>query len=291
LIVLPINIKETIMSRLAIASAILVVSLAGHAHAVGQLADVSIFDRTDGRELPVYSRDGKYYVAGKPGNEYEITLRNQGQRDTLGVVSVDGVNVVSGATAATNQAGYVLGAYRETNIKGWRKSTDRVARFYFTELPDSYAARTDRPDDVGVIGVALFRRKIEELEYRYYDPRSSDYERGQPESAPGSLRRYGESSNGAQAKIQPQHAPGESYRVPQPEEKLGTGHGRSEESRVRETNFERESSRANEVITIYYDSYRNLVAAGIIPPERYARPHHPRPFPGHFVPDPWRWNY
>ena len=52
------------MKRLAIASAVLVASLAGQAQAVGRLADVSIIDRTDGRELPVYSHGGKYYVAG-----------------------------------------------------------------------------------------------------------------------------------------------------------------------------------------------------------------------------------
>lgn len=276
------------MSRLAIVSAVLVASLAAQAQAIGRLADVSIYDRTDGRELPVYSHHGKYYVAGTPGNEYEITLRSQSPRDMLGVVSVDGVNVISGDTASVKQAGYILGAYRDTNIKGWRKSTKRVARFYFTELPDSYAARTDRPDDVGVIGVALFRSKMEEWDDRYYDPRSNDYDRGYPDSAPGNLRRYGQPESGAQSKAQPQHAPSQSYRVPHPEEKLGTGHGREEKSRVRETDFERESNHPNEVITIYYDSHHNLVAAGIIPPERHARPH-PRPFPGRFVPDPWRW--
>ena len=44
-------------------------------------------------------------------------------------------------------------------IDGWRKSMDEVAAFYFTALPDSYAARTGRPDNVGVIGVALFREE------------------------------------------------------------------------------------------------------------------------------------
>ena len=142
-------------------SAVLVASLAAQAHAVGQLTDVSIYDRSAGRELPIYQHHGKYFVAGKPGNEYQITLRSQSQRDVLGVVSVDGVNVVNGDTAAVNQSGYVMSPYQQTDIKGWRKSTDRVARFYFTELPDSYAARTDRPDNVGVIGVAVFRRKYE----------------------------------------------------------------------------------------------------------------------------------
>ena len=38
-----------------------------------------------------------------------------------------------------------------------------------------------------------------------------------------------------------------------------------------------------EVISIYYDSYANLVALGVIAP--YNR-REPQPFPGRFVPDP-----
>jgi hypothetical protein len=53
---------------------------------------------------------------------------------------------------------------------------------------------------------------------------------------------------------------------------------------VRYTNFERASNTPDEVITIYYDSYRNLVAQGVIRDStRLARPN---PFPGQFVPDP-----
>jgi len=40
----------------------------------------------------------------------------------------------------------------------------------------------------------------------------------------------------------------------------------------------------DEVITIYYDSYRNLVAQGVI--RDAARIARPSPFPGQFVPDP-----
>ena len=46
------------------------------------------------------------------------------------------------------------------DIAGWRKNLARTAAFYFTELPDSYAARTGRPDHVGVIGVAVFRERV-----------------------------------------------------------------------------------------------------------------------------------
>ena len=79
------------MSRFGILSAVVVATLSTQAHAVGSLADVSIYDRNEQRELPIYFHHGKYYVAGKPGNEYQITLRSQTQRDVLGVVSVDGV--------------------------------------------------------------------------------------------------------------------------------------------------------------------------------------------------------
>src|ERR671915_292227 len=70
-----------------------------------------------------------------------------------------GVNVVSGETAAEHQSGYVVDAHDSVRIDGWRKSLDEVATFYFTRLADSYAARTGRPHDIGVIGVALFRER------------------------------------------------------------------------------------------------------------------------------------
>lgn len=65
---------------------------------------------------------------------------------------------------------------------------------------------------------------------------------------------------------------------------LGTGHGRRETSRVRWVDFERAGTPA-ETITIHYDSYRNLVALGVLTP--YAHHRNPDPFPMRFTPDPW----
>jgi len=39
----------------------------------------------------------------------------------------------------------VLDPRGSVDISGWRKSMSEVAAFVFTSLPDSYAARTDRP--------------------------------------------------------------------------------------------------------------------------------------------------
>ena len=148
--------------KLSTIAATLVLSAAAvPSFAAGNLADVTVYDRAAGRILPTYYSDGRWYVAGKPGNEYEIRIRNQSGGDLLAVTSVDGVNVITGETASPAQSGYVLGPGDRLPIKGWRKDLSKVAAFYFTRLDDSYAARTGRPDNVGVIGVAVFKRKVE----------------------------------------------------------------------------------------------------------------------------------
>lgn len=279
-------------------------AVATQAYAVGSLVDVSVYDRTEQRELPVYYAEGKYYVAGRPGNEYQISLRSRSGEDLLSVVSVDGVNAISGETASWQQSGYVLSPWRETEIKGWRKSVSRVARFYFTELPDSYAARTGRPDDVGVIGVAVFRRQHEPPVYQPY-PDHSERERyehyrgraeGQSGAAPQKAPRAKAQGGGDSAtRAVPESSASEygpSYHgAPAPEPKVGTGHGRSERSKVRYVDFVRASSHPDEVISIHYDSHHNLVARGIIPRERYAQPRDADPFPGQFTPDPPRYQW
>jgi hypothetical protein len=133
----------------------------GAAFAHGKVADLSVYDRTEARRLQVYWHEGRAYVVGKPGNEYQLTLRNRLGEDVLAVASVDGVNVITGETADPSQSGYVIAPRGSLDIRGWRRSLSQTAAFYFTSLGDSYAARTGRPHDVGVIGVALFRKTHE----------------------------------------------------------------------------------------------------------------------------------
>jgi len=221
--------------------------------------DVEVFDRESGRVLPVYWHDGERHIAGEPGHEYEIRLRNRGGGRLLAVTSVDGVNVISGRTATPHGSGYVLDPWTPVSIDGWRKSLDTVAAFYFTALPDSYAARTGRPDNVGVIGVAIFR-EVERMGL-----------------AGGEAARSGEAA-----------APAASGAVAESRtrQELGTGHGRRLDSGARYTTFERANETPDEVIRIYYDSRRNLLARRIIPqPDRLAG-RTPDPFPAGFVPDP-----
>lgn len=276
--------------KLKSAAAIAAVLFSAHAIAIGNLADIRIFDRAESRELPMYWHQGKAYVVGKPGNEYQISIRNQAGADVMTVISVDGVNVVSGETATPDQTGYVLGSGVNYDIRGWRKSLTRTAAFYFTPLPDSYAARTGRPDNVGVIGMAVYRRKpvappaaVGMLgERKEAAPMASSGEAARDSAASGpSLYRAqpapARSADSAEAKARQSLA--------QPS--LGTGHGRNETSVVRNVSFERATPYAEEVISIYYDSYEKLLAKGIVPPAPVARPQ-PQPFPGRFVADPPR---
>ena len=244
------------------------------AQAVGHLANVTVHDRAANRELPVYWHDGRAYVVGRPGNEYQVTVRNRAGEDLLAVVSVDGVNVLSGETATTQQGGYIVARGERLAIRGWRKSLDEIASFYFTALGDSYAARTARPDNVGVIGVALFKRKQD------YD--AQPYSNAVPEAF-GEPRQKRADSAGAPAREESLTQRGQM--MPAPSAPLGTGHGRREASSVRWTQFERSTSEPVEAITIHYDSYRNLVARGIL--QSPVAPRNPQPFPG-FVADPPR---
>jgi hypothetical protein len=234
--------------------------------------NVEIFDRNEGRVLPVYQYQGRRYVVGKPGNEYAIRVRNGGGGRALAVMSVDGVNVISGDTASPSQSGYVLSPGETADIAGWRKSMSRTAAFYFTALPDSYAARTGRPDNVGVIGVAVFRERARPIAFEG-SPRKDARAEAQSAPAPSAPKAAGAAADSL---------------AQMPQERLGTGHGRSESSYASYTQFERASETPTETITIYYDSYENLLAQGVpvaTPPIARLRPD---PFPDHgrFVPDP-----
>ena len=130
------------------------------ASAIGRLADVTVIDRASGQSLPVYFARGEYWVAGTPGAKYSVSVANASGARVLAVMSVDGVNVLNGQTAAIEQSGYVFGGFQRYEVTGWRKSNDEVAAFEFVASPASYAERTGRPANVGVIGVALFTERV-----------------------------------------------------------------------------------------------------------------------------------
>lgn len=251
----------------------------------GYLADVTVVNRSTGERLQVYHHGGRMYVEGKAGERYAVELRNRSGGRILTVLAVDGVNAITGQTAAASQSGYVLDAWGRAEIAGWRKNMSDVAAFYFTALADAYAARSGRPDNVGVIGVAVYREYVEPPRARLEEPAIAKSEAaGRPSARDAAGESAGRMSAGAAAPAPSAQAPADNLaRRKMAEEKLGTGHGERMYAPTRHTEFRRASSTPNEVIAIYYDSRQNLIAQGVIP--RYARL--PQAFPnGGFVPDP-----
>jgi hypothetical protein len=260
------------------------VALLGAAAAqAGALVDVAVVSRATGQRMPAWTHQGRLYVAGTPGEKYSVLVTNKTGARVLTVVSVDGINAITGETANPGQSGYVLDPWGSVDIGGWRKSMSEVASFVFTALPDSYAARTDRPDNVGVIGVAVFR------EYRRPRPRPPVLQQPAPFSGLGSgadKAREADSGPARDATSRAAAPTAETSIRPEPklEEKLGTGHGEREASEARWTQFRRASESPNELLSIHYDSRPNLVARGII---RVPSRAEPNPFPGfRFTPDP-----
>jgi hypothetical protein len=271
---------------------------------VGEIADVTVIDRDNGARLTPHYYHGEYWVAGTPGGRYAIEIRNHLGERVLAVTSVDGVNVISGKTASWTQSGYVFNPGERYEITGWRKSDTEVAAFTFTASPNSYAARTGRPANVGVIGVALFRERQPQPVYAPPPPQSevdpaSDASfarepRSAPTPAPGptvnaasapTRDRAAEAPRSASPPTRDRAAEAPRSASPPPGDraaeasrlasapplqaeitspKLGTGHGAREASFVIDVDFERLQPQPNEVIRIRYDSLDNLVAMGII---------------------------
>ena len=110
----------------------------------------------DGDTAPTYAFKGRYYVQGTDSSRYIIRVTNPTPRRVEAVVSVDGLDVVDGESGDLNKRGYIVPAYGEVRIEGFRTSLADVATFRFSSVDDSYAGRKGTARNVGVIAVALF---------------------------------------------------------------------------------------------------------------------------------------
>lgn len=279
-------------------------------HAVGNRVDVQVIDRSSGDTLTPILYRGEWWIAGRPGARYAVVLANRLGQRTLNVLSVDGVNAVSGETAAWNQRGYVLDPYTSMQVTGWRTSMDQVAAFEFTTLANSYATRTGRPANLGVIGIAIFNERPQAItqgqigrESRADAPllRSHAEPSARAEADASTLESTG-TNPAANTAATPEAAPhandtrkSEAARmgslVPHQRERIGTGYGAIENSSIVNVRFDRMQSAPNEIVTIHYDRRENLVAMGIIalpplPPVAANPAVNPFPHSGGFVPEP-----
>ncbi len=120
--------------------------------------DVQIM-RENGETLPTYGLKDRYYVQGNANERYIIRITNPTSQRIEAVVSVDGLDVIDGENGDLRKRGYVVPAYGETRIEGFRTSQADVATFRFSSVSGSYAGQKGKARNVGVIAVALFEER------------------------------------------------------------------------------------------------------------------------------------
>ena len=314
--------------RTVLGSMIALVGLAGTARAYEpDLVDLQVVNRETGLAMAVWRSGERAFVAGERGARYSLRIANRTNGRVLVVLSVDGVNIISGDTAGYDGRGYILAPYETYDIAGWRKSETEVAAFSFTALAQSYAAETGRPGNVGVIGMAVFRERprptITPLAVAPAPaPPPPPIARSAPIAPPSNIAPPPPlpippvekpipaplaAPSGAGDSVQSvvvtgsriarrDYTPSPPSSSPkafeearrQADEKLGTGHGALERSVVNIVNFDRATPYPQLVRQIEYDSYANLIRIGVIPSPPSDYPLHAFPRAPGFTPDPPR---
>ncbi len=241
--------------------------------------EIYFTNANSGQKMESFYSNGKFYIAGKVGDNYEINIC--GKRGGLGrqlyVVSVDGLNVINGEPASYNQPGYVVSNGQCSKIKGWRKNMNEEAKFVLTSSSNSYSARTNNDTrNIGVIGFALFN---EELPVHILE----DHQLRQMPIASQSRANEASADSAGAMPAAPGITRDEAFKLKK-EEQIGTGHGDRVTSKAKDTEFKKLSDTPTRVVQFYYDSYENLIAKGIIS----VKPELPNAFPGEkkFAPDP-----
>ena len=238
---------------------------------VSQAAGYEVEVIVDGVPAPTFSHGGQTFVLGQLGERYTLRVVNHTGQRAEAVVSVDGRDVVDGRPADfRSKRGYLVPAWGQIDIDGWRLSNAQVAAFRFSSVAESYAARTGSGREVGVIGAAIFperyvppppppRRPLD------LAPASPPYSGGggYREEAPRAAPAPSRDSDGI-AEGEP--APPASRSAPSPRQRpgLGTEFGESMTSPVQEVPFMRANPiRPAVVLGVRYNDHDGLYALGI----------------------------
>lgn len=223
-----------------------------------------------GKEAREFPHDGNTFVWARPGTEYSIVAWNYTDRRVEVVITVDGLDIIAGKIGNyTEQRGYVISAQTKPRaIPGFRLSEHEVARFKFSAPGDSYAALTDRPNNIGVIGAAFFAERV-------YRPifRDSALFSFRDNMRGGGLESFGLNSKGV---------------VPS----VGTEFGRRTEFETQTTSFVRENHNVPlAVLALHYHTKERLRELGVDvdrPTPQVANPFPALPGDGCTPPPNWK---
>jgi hypothetical protein len=251
----------------------------------GSLVRVSV--EVCGAPAPLYpARDGssRHYLEAHAGCSYAVRLENRtGER--LGVVlSVDGLNAVSGERDHGRGRMYVLDPWDQASVEGWRTSLDAIRRFTFVDERASYASRSGKANArMGWIEAIVYRERRPWV-FRHWRERVSPG----PRERAGAEGRDEASKRTAPPATAAPEATGDAYAGRPSSEEAdrlrslgyvdggaprsypGTGWGAPAVDRVEVVSFDPEP-RPAERVTLRYEYADALVALGILPRPWHAR--------------------
>lgn len=219
------------------------------ASTVGNSVEVSVI--TDkGSSLPFYTVKSRHhlkkvYAEAVKGEYYRIVIRNKLNRRIGVVIAVDGRNIISGEKSwlKNTERMYIVDPYSTNEYSGWRTGQDKINRFYFTDVPNSYAAAFGDESAMGVIAVAAYP------EIKHCPPPVFSYNETKDKRLKGESR-----DMAAAPSVQ-----GKS----QATESAGTGYGHEEYSPSYRVEFEPEK-KAVETVLIKYEWRKTLCKMNII---------------------------
>jgi hypothetical protein len=237
-------------------------SAAALRQAPGALVAVSVtVDDEPARLYPAPDGSSRFYLEARQGSRYAVTLQNRSGERLGAVLTVDGLNVISGTRDTGRGRMYVLDPWQGTTVQGWRRSLQEVRRFRFVGERASYAARSGNANGkLGWIELAVYR-----------------------ECRPEPQRERADSAAGRNSAAAPAVPEAKAEAFP------GTGWGERARDEVALVSFDPEAS-PSERVTLRYEYRPALVALGVLPeaqrqPDRLQQ--RERGEPG-FAAPPWR---
>jgi hypothetical protein len=119
----------------------------------------------NGRSVREYNHKGNTFIESRHGSAYTIKIKNDNSYRVMVVLSVDGLDVITGKAAEDSNKGYIVDGYSSTEIKGYRLSDTDSAAFVFVSKDKSYTTNTTGDSrNSGVIGIRVFEEKPEKKE-------------------------------------------------------------------------------------------------------------------------------
>ena len=233
--------------------------------APGTLVGLSV--QVEGRAASLYPAadgSGRYYLEARAGSRYALTLANRTGERVGVVLTVDGLNAISGERDAARGRMYVLDPWQSTSVQGWRTSLQDVRQFTFIDerapTPRGPARPTRRWAGSRWPSTASAARTCARSPRR-------------PRSRPGPTRsksRTGTAHEPRHPPLRPRLRPRTRRGAPRRAEGKarsfpGTGWGDRAHDPVVLVSFDPESAPC-ERVTLRYEYRSALVALGILPP-------------------------